>query len=250
VFLLLAYLILAGSPDGLTTNIQLYWDALQIGDKARALQFVYPDDLNNFINRREARFESWKLLQVELRSENEAQVGIQLQRFLPNGVVGPVKGHETWVKTEEGWRVRVEASGKQYQELIGGAREKEGPPSLPKRLEISPRVINFYALFPDQPRLLHILNGLDIPVDGLEIEVDPERFEILSRPDKIEPRAKGLIKILYIGKEEGENLEDRFLLRVHQGGDTKEVTVPVVCNYMDPAARWLMKLEGQKRQEP
>jgi hypothetical protein len=249
MILLLVLLFLAQQPEELIENIRLYWDALQTGDKAKALQFVHPDDLNNFISRSEARFESWKLTEVDLKSENEARVGIQLQRLLPNGVVGPVKGRETWLRTEEGWRIRIEAAGRQYQRIIAGGRrnrDEENSASMPERLEVSPRILNFYALFPNQPRLLHILNGLDTPVESLEIEIDPEKFEILTRPDKLAPRSKGLIKFRYLGKEEGENLKDQFVLRIQQGGKTKEIMVPVVYNYMDAASRWLMQVEGKK----
>jgi hypothetical protein len=253
MILLLVFLSMVGTPEGLTGNIHLYWDALQTGDKARALQYVHPADLNNFINRREARFESWELLQVDLKSETEAEVKIQLQRFLPNGVVGPVKGRETWVRTEEGWKIRVEAAGRQYQQAMGGGRksqEEDKSASLPERLQISPKVLNFYAIFPDQPRLLHILNGLDKPVDSLEIEIDPEKFEILLRPDQVQARSKGLIKFRYQGDEEGENLKDQVVLRIEQGGKLQEFTIPIVYNYMDEASRWLMQVEGERRQKP
>ena len=249
MILLLLVFFLASPPRELSENVRLYWDALQKRDKAKALQFVHPDDLNNFINRGEARFESWELSEIELLSETEAQVKIQLQRFLPNGVVGPVKGRETWVRTEEGWRIRIAPAGIQYRERMAAepkSKDQEGPASLPSVLDVSPSILNFYALFPRQPRPLYIVNGLDTPVESLEIEINPEKFEILKRPDQLEPRTRGLIQFRYKGEEKGENLKEQLVLRLRQGGETREITVPIVYNYMDPVSRWLRRVEGQK----
>jgi len=249
MLVLLLLLCFVNPSEELERTVQSYWDALLVQDKASALKYVHPEDLNNFISRREALFENWKLLQVDIKSQDEAVVKIQLQRVLPNGVVGPVKGSETWVKTEEGWRVRIEPSGQQYRKLRAAvpasAREAE-PDQLPEKLEVSPDKLTFYALFPRQPRLLYIRNGLKTPVDALEIQVDAGKFEILVRPDRIEPHSVGTIKVRYVGTEEGENLETQALLRLKQEGHTQEFTIPIIYNYLDEVSRWMMQQRAKK----
>jgi hypothetical protein len=249
IFLLLSFV--ATPAQELESAVQDYWNALLAQDKAAALKFVHPDDLNAFISRREARFESWKLIQTEFESESRAIVRIQLRRILPNGVVGPVKGSETWVKTEAGWRIRVTPSGEEYRRLFAASQTTDPNPKteqLPARLEIYPETVHFYALFPRQPRLLHVRNGLGTPVENLELQIDPGRFEILNCPDQIEAGSVGTIKLRYLGTEEGENLKTQALLRFQQNGETGEFTIPIVYNYMDEISRWMMKKQNRKPQ--
>ena len=249
IFLLLSFF--ATPAQDLESAVQSYWNALLAQDKAAALKFVHPDDLNNFINRREARFESWKLIQTEFESESRAVVKVQLRRILPNGVVGPVKGSETWVKTEEGWRVRVAPSGEEYRKLLAASQAATPKPETedpPDHLDISPETLHFYALFPRQPRLLHVRTGLGTPVDTLELQIDPDRFEILHCPHQIEAGSVGTIKLRYLGTEEGENLKTQALLRFQQNGESREFTIPIVYNYMDEISRWMMKQQNRKPQ--
>jgi hypothetical protein len=247
MFVLLSLLLLSSPQDDLTENVQLYWDALQVSDKASALKFVHPEDLNNFINRREARFKSWKLLDTEIKSENEAVVRIQLERILSNGVVGPVRGKETWVKHEGSWKVRVMSSGEQYRKMLGGYSSRYNRVTeKSKSLEVRTDKLNFYAISPTQPRFLRIWNGLDAAAKIEEVSVDAERFKVLQFSEKIEAQSTGTVKIQYTGSETGENLESEIRLRLLQNGETKEFVVPVVYNYMDEISRWVSRQQPKK----
>jgi len=245
---LLSLLFLAGAPDDLTDTIQLYWDALLASDKASAMEFVHPEDLNNFINRREALFKSWKLLDTELKSENEAEVRIQLQRILSTGSVGPVKGKETWVKHEGSWKVRVRPPGEQYRSLVSGdsTSKRTQPTQRPKDLEIRPDRLTFYSINPEQPRFLRIWNGLDVAAEIQEISVDPERFEVVQKPKKIEIGSNATVKIRYTGSDTGENLESEIRLRLVQEGEAKEFVIPVIYNFMDEISRWVSRQQPKK----
>ncbi len=249
MLVILLLLSFVGASDDLESTVHNYWDALLAHDKASAMKYVHPEDLNNFIHRSEARFESWKLVEVEDRTETKAIVKIQLQRILPNGVVGPVRGRETWVKTEDGWKLRVKPAGEQYRELFGGKGPGHQPAQsaqMAKELEIKPEALNFYAAFPHQPRILHIRNGLEIPAELLEVQVDAERFHVLESPDTIEPHSSEIVKLQYTGQDEGENLKSEILLRLRQGGQVRKFTVSVVYNYTDEISRWLMQQRSKK----
>jgi hypothetical protein len=240
---LLLFLAFLSAPADLEKNVKLYWDALMVADKASALNFVHPDDLNNFINRREARFESWKLLDTEMRSENEAVVRIQLQRVLANGVVGPVKGRETWVKFENEWRVRVMPAGEQYRALLARkpASESKQPATKSSELEIRPTTLTFYGASPRQPSFIHVWNGLDTSVDIVEIVIDSDRFQILQSPETLAAHSAARVKLQYTGDDTGENLKSEILLRLRQEDQIREFTIPVVYNYMDEISRWLQR---------
>jgi hypothetical protein len=246
---LLLLLAFSSMPTDLERNVKLYWDALMVGDKASALGLVHPDDLNNFINRREARFNNWTILDTRVKSDDEIEVKIQLQRILANGVVGPVKGWETWVKHAGQWKVRVQPSGEQYRSLLAGraTREKPAPAAKSPDLEVGPKTLTFYAVSPRQSRFLHIWNGLEEPVELLEIVLDSERFQVQESPSVVAARSSARVKFQYTGDDSGENLQSEFLLRLKQGNQTRDFRVPVVYNYMDEISRWLQKKQPQKQ---
>ena len=244
---LLLLLAFSNVTADLERNVGQYWDALMEGDKASALSFVHPDDLNNFINRREARFESWQILETRVKSEQEVEVKIQLRRVLANGVVGPVKGWETWVKHEAGWKVRVEPAGEQYRKLVAGQApaKKEQKPRSPD-LEVKPNPLTFYAVSPRQSRFLHIWNGLEVPVTLLDVSIDSERFQVQESPTELAARSSAKVKLQYTGDDAGENLESEILLRFEQEKEVREFKIPVIYNYMDEIARWLLRQKAQK----
>ncbi len=63
----------ADVPAELTEAVTAYWQALEKHDKVSAMQYVYPEDLNNFLNRQDADFRNWHCVSTKTRGFGHGQ---------------------------------------------------------------------------------------------------------------------------------------------------------------------------------
>lgn len=234
-------------PADLEAAVTAYWKALEANDKVTALQYVYPEDRNNFLNRRTAPFRDVRVERFEPEGLDEYRVTVGLELLLPNGVFRS-RSRDRWVRTEQGWRIRV-APPEAVVEHILKATRQQNETALPPRLEVLPREVHFYALSPRQPAGVTIRNGLDVEVRVLEIRFDCELLELVGRVDVVPPRSRGRILFRYKGADlKTHNLATEIGLVLEVAGERREFQVPALCNYMNQIQRWILEQAGKKRQ--
>lgn len=227
-------------PPDLQEAVLDYWQSLERRDKAHALQYVFPEDLNNFLNRNDAPVKNPRLKDFEAENPDRFFVTVSLDLLLPNGIF-PSKSRDLWVKTSDGWRIRIDKPQAVVEHIMQAVREKE-PPPLPPRLEVLPKELHFYALSPRQPAALTIRNGLSTPVDVVALEIDPELVEIVETVSSVPPRTSARIVLRYKGDDvKTPNLRTSVRLTLKQEGTTTEFTIPALCNYLDKIQRWILQ---------
>lgn len=230
-----------GIPD-LEKAVADYWELLQKGDKAGALRFVHPDDLNHFIRRTEGSFSDWKVKTITHPSPDSATVTVNIQRLLMNSRV-PQEITETWVRTADGWKVRVPQPLPIVERVRARAREL-AQQRLPETLEVFPAQLRFYALSPRQPAAITIRNGLHEEVRVEALEFDKDRLQILSPLESVAPRSSGRILLSLHHPPAEPNQTSQVQLTLTVGGETRTFQIPVVMNYVDDITRWVA---GQPR---
>lgn len=214
-----------------------YWDSLRDGNKAGALQYVHPDDVNSFINRKEQVILSWELVKTEFTSESKASVYLRLSQMIAGNRI-PVPHQQEWLKTDQGWKVRIPAPEQAYQNARK-AFAKAGTPKLPENLSVYPPQLKIYAIANPKVGSIVVRNGLEIPAKILSFELDTSMFEVLTIPELVEPGEMRRIRVAYLGEESEENLQSKGVLLTEQNGEQKKFEIPVIYNYADDVTRWL-----------
>ncbi|MEE8585230.1 MAG: hypothetical protein V3T83_10310 [Acidobacteriota bacterium] len=227
----------------LEQTVRDFWAALEARDKAQAMQFVHPDDLNKFLNRNEPRFEDWKLEAIEPASGTEATVTVNISRRFPGGSLLPVRAREVWQQLDSGWKVRIQ-SLEDYQTQL--RQHQDRPPKLPPRLDIFPKTIKFYP-HSDQPGVIVIRNGLNSPVQVVGLRLDEQKFEVSRGLTEVAAQSVGRIALHYLGSERQLNLESQLRLKLKVADEVREFQIPVLYNYTDPILEWLKR---QKQPQP
>lgn len=223
------------APSGLEQAVRDYWTALSAGDKAAAMRFVHPDDLNKFLNRHEPPIRSWKLSEMETLSEREVAVTVTISRLFPTGSVLSVPAREVWQWVDSGWRVRIQ-SLEDYQRRLDQFLKSRS--ELPHKLDVLPRQIKILA-HSDQPGVIVIRNGLQTAVQVEGLGLDRQRFEVSKWVEAVQARTVGRIAIRYIGEEAQSDLHGSLVLRLRVGGERRRFEIPVLYNYVDPILDWL-----------
>lgn len=239
---LLGWLALQADP-ALERSVQDYWAALEARDKVRAMQFVHPDDLNKFLNRKDPRFEGWELEKIEPAGESEALVTVTIRRRFPGGALLPVRVREAWQGLDSGWKVRIR-SLQDYQAQLKQYQDR--PAKLPARLEVLPKSIKFYT-HSDQPGVIVIRNGLAIPAQVIGLNLDDQLLEVSRGLKEVAAQSVGRIALSYQGGETEPNLESQVKLRLKVAGEEREFLIPVLYNCSDPILDWLKR---QKLPQP
>ena len=227
----------------LEQTVRDFWAALEARDKAQAMQFVHPDDLNDFLNRNEPRFEKWKLEAIEPTSETEATVTVKVSRRIPGGSLLPVRAREVWQQLDSGWKVRIQ-SWKDYQNQL--RQHLYRPSKLPPRLDVFPKILKFY-FHADQPGVIVIRNGLNSPLQVVGLRLDEQKFEVSLGLTEVAAQSVGRIALHYLGSEKQPNLESQVRLKLKVGDEVREFQIPVLYNYTDPILEWLKR---QKQPQP
>lgn len=228
------------APEGLTQAVTAYWEALAKRDKVTAMRFVYPDDVNNFLNQQYAVMKNPQCIRVELLDETKAKVVVSFDRVILSTYL-KTQATETWVKTDKGWKVRIDKPTSVAERIF---RETEKMPRrpLPARLDVLPKRLPFYAISPQQSAPLSIRNGLDLPAEIVGLEYDESMLTVVKSVKTVPPHSTDRIMFRYTGpKLTEENVEGKIVLRIRQGKDTHSFEVPVVYNYMNDLERWFSR---------
>ncbi len=248
IFLLLLIfpvpLVAAGTEDQLKESVTAFWQATQARDRVTSMKYVYPDDLNNFLNKNAAVIKSWEIDTISMNADStEAQVKMKYSMETYPGIAFNLAKTETWQLFNNEWKIRVhDPSVAMKEALLGNHAPRGGKVSQEKILKIMPDRIKFYKANPNQPAFIRIENYLDIPATLELIEVDQDLIEIAEKPSIVNPGEKARIKLQYIGKEkEKENLSTQVVLEIKSGENITRRTLSVVYNYMNAAMKWLQK---------
>ncbi len=245
VWIVLPFL-LTQSAESLESRVSLYWDALTKRDKASAIELVARDRRNAFIQRREPAVQSWKLGAIEWKSESEADVTVELMRSIP-GVPGfhELRVVETWIVEENQWRALVRATT--AQELLGQYRSvalsSSKPP--PGQLKVLPDVLRINFLNRGQTGGVRLANGLSAVIEVERVELDESLFRIKASPDRVGPSSFGAFVLEYIGSDISKDRHSQLRIVTRVQGEQRVFEVPILYNYLSPAARALFGLSPE-----
>jgi hypothetical protein len=230
----------------LRETVAVFWPLMAKGDKAAALKYVEEESLNNFISRKEPKIQNWRVVEVKLQSEMEAQVTVEVEGLYP-GMVGlqKVLRHDTWIRTaENGWKLRVgKASMERISRLFEGERATR---ALPEVLEIRPEAIRISFIDSSQVGFVFVVNGTTVPVELVSVKYDEARFELVEAPRRVEPGQKASFKIRYKAVENEKNLRSQVTFVLKQGNQEKLYQIPVFYNYLTRADRGLFGLTEEQ----
>lgn len=248
-----------GAPE-LEPAVRGYWDLLLKGDKAGALRYVDEPGRNAFLNRRIAPFRSWTLERIEMRSPDEAVVTVKLDQMITAGTYYPRPFIEIWVRQEDGWRLRVRASGPdQLKAIFSAAAASTLPEPKAGVLELRPRQVRIHFLDRQQRGMVRVRNGLPETVHITRVDYDRTRFELLETGDSVASGQDLRLTFRYIGNETEKPLRSQVRIFVQYGEreESKEelLEFSILYNYVSPGTRALMgltkeKLDRLKRGEP
>lgn len=233
--------------DPLEASVKSYFDALGQRDKVAASSYVHPADLNNFYNRNDAAFSGWAIQNIEPHGAEGAEVVVRIQQVFFGRVSRPVSVHTKWVEVEGRWMVRVPSAEDLQKSRF---QPYQSAPKMPHRLDVVTDVLKLYGITTTQSAALVIRNGLDEPVEVVSVEVDPRRFLLKQVPESIAARTTGKVWVVYVGKEEGENLSSRLRLVLSVSGQEREYEIPILYNYWDEQSRWMNKMRGKNAAPP
>ncbi len=239
-------LLLAQSASSLETRVSAYWEALSKRDKAAAIEFVAGQSRNAFIQRREPIIQSWKLAGIDRKSPSEAVATVELMRSIP-GVPGfhPLRVVETWELEDGQWRVRVR--GATPQETLGQFRNggEASRPPVAGELKAVPQTLRIHFLSQSQTGAVRLANGLGVPVEVEQVDFDSTLFRLKTSPTRVEPSAFGAFVLQYIGSEISKDLRSQLRIVTRVQGRERVFEVPIVYNYLSPAARALFGLSPE-----
>jgi len=234
------------SEDTLEKSVHLYWDALTSQDKASALQQVHPEDQNDFISRRNIILLDWKLDRIEHLSPTEAIAVVTVTRQFNQSLVKEGKVKNSWEKTDQGWKVRVLSTREAVLKTSAPDRKKV---TLDPHLVITPKEVRFFAISKQQPGIVYVKNGLQVPIQVLGLEFDKERFELIDEVDEVAAGTVERIRLRFIGEETEENLKSEVTLRIRQSEEVNEYTISIVYNFTNDLIRKFSKWHT-KQKEP
>jgi len=242
-FLFPVSLLSAGTEDQLKESVTAFWQATQARDRVTSMKYVYPDDLNNFLNKNAAVIKNWEIDTITMNTDStEAQVKIKYSMETLPGIAFNLAKTETWQLVNNEWKIRVPDPSLAMKEAMFGHPTAQTKGSQEKILKISPDSIKFFKANPSQPAFIWIENSLDIPARLTLIEVDKDLIDIAEKPELVNPGEKARIRLQYIGTEkEKENLSTQVVLKIQYGENTIQRTIPAVYNYMNAAMKWLHK---------
>lgn len=249
VFLLVLLMTAAAQPVELEDAVKWYWDYLQARDKNSALEFVAPESRQDFSIRREPFFRSWKLVDIELKSETRASVTVAVDRMVEGaGRFFKTGLAEDWVFDGQTWKVQVKKVSPEDLTRIYNPPSADSEENPPEGLRVLPELVKIEFLSRTQRAAVIIFNGLDQPVEITALELDPERFEIIERSEKINPGGRGKIAIRYTGSENEKELRSRikFVLKEGDGADEKAIEIPILYNHVSAATRGLFALSDEE----
>lgn len=227
-------------PADLERAVTAYWKSLEKNDKATALQYVHPEDLNHFLNRRTAPFRDARVERFEPLGEGEYRITVSLDLLLPNGIFRS-RSRDLWVRTEQGWRIRIPPPEAVAEHIMRATSPQKKTP-LPPRLDVLPRELHFYALSPRQPAGVTIRNGLDTEVRVVEVSFDEKLLELLHSVDSVPGGSTARILFRYKGADlKTQNLTTEIGLVLEVNGERRTFRIPALCNYMNQIQRWILE---------
>lgn len=221
-----------------------YWTAVVQGDKMAALEWVAEDSRKAFLSRRDLPVRSWLLSGVEWISQEEAKVSIEVEIFGGAGPgLIPTKVVQRWLREEGRWRVEIPRPEPEVQRrLFSGSQDS----LLPPRLEILPQTVKIHFLNEAQVGTLVIRNGLPEAASVKAVKLDPERFEIVQKPETVEAGKTEPLVFRYIGQEQDKELSSRGEIVVEQGGKTTVFVFEILYNHLSAATRNFFGLTEEK----
>lgn len=228
-------------PD-LEEAVQCYWDYLLQRQKSRALEFVLPESRDHFLSRREPFFRSWRLLQLEAKSNRDYVVTTSVERLMLGSYYN-WKVREHWFLRDGRWRVQINdsvAERRRHWQRSTPIRPRQGV------LDVLPASLRIHFLSRRPEAALIIRNGLDEEVEVVEVNYDATSFDLVRRPRVVASGRSGKITLRYQGRETKKNLTGRVDLLLRWGSKEKSFSIPVQYNYLSPGARALLGLTREE----
>ncbi len=240
------------NPPALSEAVTAFWDASVKKDKVTSMQFVHPEDLNNYLNKKGMAIQKWSISEISLNEDqSEASVVMDFAMETYPGVIFNLSRTDTWQKADNQWKIRVDPPSKSAAEALLGGREAGKGNSPPKTLSVRPDTIKFYKVNPKQPAFIWIENGLAIPAEPVTLKVDEALIKIVEKPETVAPGERARIRLEYIGGEkEMENLVTEITLEIKSGEEITSHTIKAVYNYMNAAMRWIQKKQQGADPQP
>ncbi len=153
---------------------------------------------------------------------------------------------QLWEIVDSAWRLRMAPSERFDEALVRSVRGRTRSAPPPDELLVLSKSLRFYALNPSQPALLQIWNGTDSPAELVRLDFDDSLFRVEDAPESIPPETKSRIRLRYIGGDEEKNLESSATLVLKHAGKIKEFEIPIVYNYFDKIAAWVLEQQRAK----
>ncbi|HUV13539.1 MAG TPA: hypothetical protein VMY18_07835 [Acidobacteriota bacterium] len=247
IFLLLFSLTLTAGESDLANVVTAYWDALAGKDNAAALRLVHPDDWNNFLSNQPTPLTDWKIEKLDFASEESARVTVSGKALAVTGKHEmPASIVQLWEIVDSAWRLRMPPSEGFNEALMKSVRGQTQSAPPPKELTVSTKTLRFYAINPSQPALVPIWNGTQGPVEVVRLEFDDSLFRVEDAPENIPPETESRIRLRYVGEDEEKNLKSSATLVLKHGDEIKEFEIPIVYNYFDKVAAWVLEQQRAK----
>jgi len=254
IFIVLSALFASASVPHereLKNTVSAYWNLMGKGEKAAALKFVLESSQNDFINRDEPKIRAWRYVSANSINPQEAEVTVEIEAIFKGAPISAgfqtIQRRETWVWNKKAWKLRVEKpSVAAIAPFFTGEKAKEPLPSV---LQISPSILRIQFFSKVQDGRIRILNGTEAAADLVSAKVDEGRFDIVKRPDHVQPGQSGELVLHYKGTENDKNLESQITVVLKQGDQEKLFQIPIVYNYLSDGARGLLGLTEEQAKE-
>jgi hypothetical protein len=231
----------------LEKTVALFWDCLAKGDKIAALEHVHADSRNAFVNRTHLPVKSWKLLQVEAVSGEEATVTVSLERLVPERMTFvEIKVREQWVREGEAWKLQLRQPEKVQSGPMTHRSEQKPKAGV---VDVYPASLRIVFLTPKQEAGFFIRNGLSVPVEIARIDYDREKFELTGALHEVPPESIIPLTIKYVGNETAKNLTAELVVALKCREEEQLFTIPLVYNYLSPSTRALLGLTPEQAEK-
>jgi hypothetical protein len=244
----LAMILLLGvlsRGTGLERAVEVYWESLVHGQKSAALEFVHSASIGDFIDRKEPILRSWKLVGIELVSNSEALVTVQVERGI-GGHFYRWQLSETWTVEQGVWKVRVKPGGKALRSLF--LKNRKGS-TFPGQLTVRPERFRIHFIGTSQADSVVISNGEEEQVRLSEVQVDVSRFRVREAFEVLAPGETGVVTLEYTGNESNKNLVDSATLLMASSDRKSSFKIPIDYNYVSTGTRGLFGLTGSDVRE-
>ncbi len=224
-----------------------FWDALVERDRIAAQRFVIPDSRNDFLRRPERLYLSWKVLEIDRRSEEEAWVRIAYEGFLEElRRFQPLKELQVWRNIDGEWFLQVDPKEKvieRVQEKLFRSDPRGTDPDGQVRVGKQVKIPFFNRA---QLGSLTIRNGTEEPVRIVEVILDETLFQVSENPGVIPAREKRSLRIVHLGPDEFKNQKAALTLEIEQEGRPREYQVEILFNYISPGLRGILGLTEEQ----